>query len=381
MPKLPEKHFPLQDPELERTDLYYFEGDKQKPMILFGLRGPGGFDCLWPVILQLQGDDYPLDLLIDSRAKERLLKRKSNFKKLPEGSPLKRIMELEPSVVVTEFSADDGLGLVLEWSEKGYGVPVVCVEDYPGSTATAGSLKIDPDFLCVFDERTKGITEINRPGMSPGSIVATGNPAFDEYLNINPQILRKVGRERCGVSDEEFLIVFAGQLPPQTPQMLNHVVEELNNTFGKSFVFLFAKHPRDTNSRGFYERLLGKFQGRVIFQEEVDERTGHGCDLLITMTSTQALRSCFRRVPLVQILPKELNLGLDYSPSDYPPLAVVTKAAFVCNSFENLGETLKEAILDKVKRQERVEIMEREFLTDGKNTQRVVEVIKGAINK
>jgi len=43
---LPEKHFPLQNLELERSDFYTFEGDKSKPLVLFGLRGPGGHELL-----------------------------------------------------------------------------------------------------------------------------------------------------------------------------------------------------------------------------------------------------------------------------------------------------------------------------------------------
>lgn len=123
--KLPERAFPLQNYELERTDFYRFEGDKSQPLILFGLRGPGGMNCLWPVIEVLKKENYPIDLLIDSAAKRILGTKNSDFIKQPSESPLKRIMETKPAVAITEFSADEGTALAVTWSEESFGVPTV----------------------------------------------------------------------------------------------------------------------------------------------------------------------------------------------------------------------------------------------------------------
>lgn len=376
---LPEKHFPLQNLELERTDLYSFGGDKSKPLLLFGLRGPGGMNCLWPVIEVLEKEQYPMDLLIDSAAKGILQSQNSEFHPQPSESPLKRIMGTKPAVAVTEFSAGGGAALPISWTEKSYNVPIIWIEDFPGqpSSYDAQSLKLNPNFLCVINQFTKQIHRKLRPTMDPENIIVTGHPDFDKYASINPEEVKERTRKLIGVNNGEFLVVYSGQLPPETPDILEHLVDSLNKieTDGE-LVLLFSRHPRDTSSEETYENILNKFKGKIASQGKISsDDIGFAADLLVTMTSTEGLKSAYRKVPSIHVMPKEL---IGEVVSDLVPLPVQTGASLGVFSYPDLTEAVEKSINDHNFRNRQIENMSLYFNSDGNAAQRVAEVIKGA---
>lgn len=375
---LPEKHFPLQDLELERTDLYTFQGDRSKPLLLFGLRGPGGINCLWPVIEVLKGEQYPIDLLIDSAAKRILKSQDSGFSEQQPESPLKRIMEIKPAVAVTEFSAGGGVALALEWSEQSHQVPTVCVEDFPGTTSRNPEyLRINPTFLCVQNETARRIAIKRRPSMNPDRIIVTGHPDFDKYAQIDPEEVKERTRKLLGVGNDEFLVVYSGQLPPETPDILKHLVNSLNAvTTDKKIVLLFSRHPRDTSDGKTYQDILKEFEGRVISNGTTfSDDAGFAADLLVTMTSTEGLKSAYRRVPSIHVMPEELIGKVD---PDFIPVPVQAESSLGVFSYSGLTEAVERSINDQNFRSRQIENMNQHFISDGNAAQRVAEVIKRA---
>lgn len=376
--KLSERAFPLQNPELERTDLYTFYGDESKPSVLIGLRGPGGINYLWPVIEILEKENYPMDLLIDSVAKRIFKTKKSEFIEQPLESPLKRIMEIKPSIAVTEFSADGGVALPIEWSEQSFNIPTVCVEDFPGGTSdTSEFLRINPTYLCVLNETAKQMAIKKRPKMNPDNIIITGHPDFDKYHNIDKEKIRKETREKLGVEEEEFLVIYSGQLPPQTPDVLEHIIDSLNQVLtDKKLVLLFSRHPRDLTEEKIYEDILKRFNGKIVKQDKISsDEIGLSCDLLLTINSTEGLKSAFRRVPSVHILPQEL---LGEISEDGIPLPVLAGASTGVFSYTNLTQSLENSINDEGLRKQQLEKSVRGFKTDGLAASRVANVIKKA---
>ncbi|OGD83179.1 hypothetical protein A3J17_02710 [Candidatus Curtissbacteria bacterium RIFCSPLOWO2_02_FULL_40_11] len=381
---LPEKHFPLQDLELERTDFYTFEGDRTKPMILFGLRGPGGMNCLWPVVEHLRDEGYPIDLLIDSAAKKILETKNHGLTKQPSESPLKRIMEVKPAVAVSEFSADAGTALAVTWSEESYGVPVVWVEDYPdvlGSYTDLynSSLRINPDYLCAISEATKDLAIKRRPTMDPSRIIVTGHPDYDKYADINGEEIRNETRKKLEVDDGEFMIVYSGLLPPQTPEVLEQVVENLNRLDARrDLVLLLSKHPRDMYPEQEYDKVLARFNGRVLKQGSLSsDAIGYACDLLIAPgPSTEALKSAYRRVPSMFIFTETDALQLT---NDRLPIALRVGASEGVFDYQDLKTSLERIINDNDYRNRLVEKMGQYFNSDGHSAERVAEVIKMAI--
>lgn len=380
---LPEKHFPLQNLELERTDFYTFEGDKSKPLVLFGLRGPGGMNCLWPVVQLLRDEGYPTDLLIDSAAKRILETKNHQFKKEPSESPLKRIMEIKPKVAVSEFSADAGTALTVTWSEESYGVPVVWVEDYPDVLGHyvdlyGTSLRINPDYLCVMSEATRDLAIKRRPAMDPSKIVVTGHPDYDKYSNIDKLGVRNKTREKLGVSDADFLIVYSGLLPPQTPEVLEHLVENLNQSdIQQNLVLLLSRHPRDMYPEQEYDKVLANFKGKVMKQGDVSsDDIGIACDLLIAPgPSTEALKSAYRRVPSMFIFTEADAAQLT---NDRLPITLRVGASEGVFNYQDLKTGLQKLINDNTYREQIIGKMRQYFNSDGHSAKRVAEVIKKA---
>jgi|GEM_PF-4487330 len=386
MEKLPESHFPLQNLELERTDLYTFEGDKEKPLILFGLRGPGGMNCLWPVVEKLASENYPIDLLIDSAAKKILSFKKSEFKKQRLESPLRRIMELKPKVAVSEFSADSGTALALTWSEQSYGVPTIWVEDFPDvlgsyTSLLSSSLRINPTYMCAISEFSKKLVEKRKPTLNPGRIFVTGHPDYDKYHEIDGLAIRKDVRKSLELSDDQFLIVYSGLLPPETTGILGRLIEDLKqvNT-KKELVLLLSKHPRDAFPEEDYEKILSKFDGRVIRQGDfTSDQISYACDLLVAPgPSTEALKCAYRGVPSLHIIPP------DFYP-DFPeiriPLPVKVGASVMVENYGDLKGSLEKVINDDGFRSHMLEIAREEFKTEGKAAERIAEVIKETAGK
>lgn len=381
---LPENHFPLQNLELEKTDFYIFEGDKSKPLLLFGLRGPGGMNCLWPVVELLRNEGYPTDLLIDSAAKRILETKNNQLTKQPSESPLKRIMEARPKVAVSEFSADAGTALTVTWSEESYGVPVVWVEDYPdvlGSYTDLydSSMRINPDYLCVMSEATKDLAIKRRPNMDPSKIIVTGHPDYDRYANIDGESVRNQARQKLGVGEQDFLIVYSGLLPPQTPEVLERLVESLNTLdMQQRLVLLFSRHPRDTHPEEEYDEVLTKFKGRAIKQGEISsDEIGFACDLLVAPgPSTEALKSAYRRVPSMFVF---TSTDADQLTNDRLPITLRVGASEGVFNYQDLNSSLKKLVGDATYRAEIIDKAKRYFNSDGHAAQRVADVIKGAV--
>lgn len=380
---LPEKHFPLQNLELEKTDFYTFEGDESKPLLLFGLRGPGGMNCIWPVVELLRDEGFPTDLLIDSAAKRILETKNHRFAKQPSESPLKRIMEARPAVAITEFSADAGSALTVTWSEESYGVPVVWVEDYPdvlGSYTRLydSSMRINPDYLCVISEATRDLASKRRPNMDASRIIVTGHPDYDRYASIDGESARNDTREKLGLSEQDFLIVYSGLLPPQTPEVLEYLVENLNQSnIQQNLVLLFSRHPRDTKPEQEYDKVLANFKGRVLKQGDVSsDDVGFACDLLVAPgPSTEALKSAYRRVPSMLVF---TEVEASQLTNDRLPVTLRVGASEGVFNHQDLKTGLQKIINDDAYRKQLVEKMKKYFNTDGHSAERVADVIKGA---
>ena len=380
---LPEKHFPLQNLELERTDFYTFEGDKSKPLLLFGLRGPGGMNCLWPVVELLRNEGYPTDLLIDSAAKRILETKNRQFTKQPAESPLKRIMETKPAVAVSEFSADAGTALTVTWSEESYGVPVVWVEDYPdvlGSYTDLydSSMRINPDYLCVMSDATRDLAMKRRPTMDSSRIIVTGHPDYDKYANIDKEEVRNETRKKLGVSNGEFLIVYSGLLPPQTPEVLERLVENLNKSeISKNLVLLLSRHPRDMCPEQEYDKVLANFKGRVMKQGDISsDDIGFACDLLVAPgPSTEVLKSAYRRVPSMFIFTEADAAQLT---NDQLPITLRVGASEGVFDYQDLKTSLEKIVNDNNFRVHLVEKMKQYFNSDGNSALRIAAVIKKA---
>jgi len=343
-------------------------------------------NCLWPVVELLRDEGYPEDLLIDSAAKRILETKNHQFTKEPSESPLKRIMEAKPAVAVSEFSADAGTALIVTWSEESYGVPVIWVEDYPDVLGhyvnlNDSSMRINPDYLCVMSDATRDLAIKRRPTMDISRIIVTGHPDYDKYANVDREEVRKETREKLGVGEEDFLIVYSGLLPPQTPEVLEHLVKNLNQLDDqRNLVLLLSRHPRDMHPEQKYDKVLANFKGKVIKQGEISsDDIGLACDLLIAPgPSTEALKSAYRRIPSMFVFTETDAAQLT---NDRLPITLRVGASEGVFDYQDLKNGLQRLIGDKTYRDQLIGKMELYFNSDGHSAERVVEVIKKAASE
>jgi hypothetical protein len=292
-------------------------------------------------------------------------------------------MEAKPAVVVSEFSAGAGTALTVTWSEESYGVPVVWVEDYPdvlGSYTDLydSSMRINPDYLCVMSEATRDLAIKRRPNMDASRIIVTGHPDYDKYYSIDREEIRNKTREKLDINDEDFLIVYSGLLPPQTPEVLEHLVENLNKSdIQKNLVLLLSRHPRDTHPEQEYDRVLANFKGKALKQGDINsDDIGFACDLLVAPgPSTEALKSAYRRVPSMFIF---TEADAAQNTNDRLPITLRVGASEGVFDYQDLKTSLQKLINDNSYKEQIIGKMKQYFNTDGHSANRVAEVIKKA---
>lgn len=397
---------------------FLFEGEPGKPSIAVALRDPGPKSSIMPVIEKLQERGYPMLLIISGWAVE-----EGNFDDVPEGFVLTEndtLSTFRPKVVIRTESDINREGehalpeaLEQEWDDALY----VDFESYPGtSTRIIHGDRREPDYLLVLNEAVRESAVETREGVDADHIRATGNPAFDEYGRVGGEIKTEHTRECIEVKKEEFLVVFAGQLPPTATYALRRVVDALNALeTEKEIVFMYAYHPRAREEdMKELESILHTFtngrilergrdpsaaeDGRAVVSELTDDgviehgkfltdEVGYAADLLITTHSTEGIASMYRETPVLYVgIPDEGELSekhYEMYPDGQKPLPVEVDAAFWIDgehSLDEASEVLKTAIEeDETEREERKKKGKENFIADGKAAERVVEVIEEAI--
>ena len=385
------QRFPIQNKRVEKSfsgeskegkeaapRVFRFEGDTTKPSIAVALRDPGPTNSLIPVILKLQEKQYPICLIVSGWAAE-------YFSKTPpvgfDEQPAAELGAFNPNVVIRTVSdvKREGKHALPEAQEQAWSDALyIDVEDYPGASKriVEGGRK-EPDVLCVMDERTKDIAEQERD-LTPDQIIATGNPAFDKYAHVGGEIMRDQTRKNLEVRDDEFLVVFSGQLPPTAQPALQKTVDALNGLqTDKEIVFMYAYHPRATEEdRAELKSIVNSFtNGRVVEREgHSSDEIGYAADLLVSTHSTEGLVSMYRGVPALFVDAKKETL----------PPPVDAETAFWIPDEATPEETqaiFKEAIDDEEKRDENVRKGKEHFKADGKSAERVTAVVENLISE
>ena len=214
--------------------------------------------------------------------------------------------------------------------------------------------------------------------MDPSKIIVTGHPDYDKYSNIDREVARNETRKKLGVNEQDFLIVYSGLLPPQTPEVLEHLVENLNQLdTQQDLVLLLSRHPRDMHPEQEYDKVLANFKGRAMMQGEISsDDIGFACDLLIAPgPSTEALKSAYRRVPSMFIFTEADAAQLS---NDRLPIILRVGASKGVFNYQDLKSGLGKLINDSSYREQLIAKMTQYFNSDCHSAERVADVIKKA---
>ena len=240
-------------------------------------------------------------------------------------------------------------------------------------------MRINPDYICVISEATKDLAIKRRPTMDASRIIVTGHPDYDKYSTIDGEKVRKETRQKLSIDEDDFLIVYSGLLPPQTPEVLEHLVENLSRLdTQQNLILLLSPHPRDTHPEQEYDKVLANFKGKVLKQGGVSssDDIGFACDLLIAPgPSTEALKSAYRRVPSMFVFTEADAAQLT---NDRLPITLRVGASEGVFDYQDLKTALQKLINNSTYREQLIRKMRQYFNTDGHSAERVAEVVKRA---
>ncbi|MDO8505872.1 MAG: CDP-glycerol glycerophosphotransferase family protein [bacterium] len=377
--------------DLFRTKLFHVErggesekGDSQKQVLIIA-RDPSGGDALAPVMTQLQQEpSIDMQIIADGRAEEIFRARLSIKEVSPTAQGLKTFDVAEkPNLLLICPSEEPGI----EMSAIGtyHEVPSVLIDVYYGDSLRLLK-KIEergfpmPAAICTLDDEAKRIIVETYPALAE-RIYITGLPSFDRFASEDTQSIAEKTRTELGIAPHEKVVVFMGTInitKGTSVELVRAVVAEFKK-IPTPFSFIFRKHPRDNTPYEAYRSIIEEVGIRWIDTDQYDTRAiGAAADMVLTTTSTEGIRAIYRRKPSIHINDvryQELYPGITLP---LPPVKLGASAgtedvAALPGLMEPLFDSQSTAYRDMR------HSMESHYPCDGKNAQRVVDVIKGVL--
>lgn len=355
--------------------------DIDQKEILVVSRDPGSASALVPVLEILYKDPkIKMNAITDGRAQE-MFQKKFNTKDItPQNTALAIDTVVgRPDILFIDTSANEQ-GLETYATSTFSEVPIVLLEDYyGGSLKYLKTLKQEnirfPEKICVMDEGAKEIILTEFPELRD-KIEITGQPAFDRFAIEDTKAISEQVRIALGISDDDRLVTYMSSM--EGVDFVKALAPELKNAGGDDFKFVFRRHPRDNTTYEEYEKIFGDMDVHLIDTNQFDtDSIGAASDLIITSTSTESLNAIYRRKPTLNIVDKELD---EFLPRAMPPtvgLGVSVGISKANQLFRVLPELLdkKSELNLRLKKN-----MEKYYSVDGKNAERVAQIVKQVIN-
>jgi hypothetical protein len=320
--------------------------DRPRIMVISG--DPGGARAMAPVVRELRKearihvDAYAYKqahaLWQALRIMHNCLSDSLSFQ---EAEEVFRIGGCELLLTSTSFGGSEFEKMFISLARE-RGIPSITLLDTWGNYSQRfsdgeGRIAFLPDRIAVIDERA--YQEMVEEGFSPGRLVITGQPAFDD-LHPRDQIPRGRNRRmlfgKYPVERDELLVLFASQpfsqiygTDPSSPRypgfdegkvirLLIRALDSLSAERNRDISLIIRPHPREDSA--VYRELKG---------ERITVRvTGEGdsrdwileSDLVAGMNSILLVEACYLGVPVISLQP-ELR-GKDLLPTNQAGLSM-----------------------------------------------------------
>ena len=355
---------------------------EEKKNVLVISRDPGSANALWPVMELLYHDDtIAMKVVMDGRAEE-ILQDKFTMKDI---TPKDTVLEAEqvlgtPDALLIDSSTSER-GIEMYATANYPEIPIVLVEDY--YTSSRGYLQRlkdrnlpYPKKICVLDSEAKKLIVKHFPELEE-RIEVTGQPAFDRLALEDTEGIQTEVRKELGLAPGEKLITFISA--GTTIELIGKLANELKGITTK-FRLALGVHPRDNTPREVYENL---FRGAGIECINADALginiAGAASDLVILIVSVEGLHAIYRRKPTIHITDPKFTTPQE----DLPPPPPVKLGASVGLDNMDYFAGKAEALLDpeSAENTELKKHMEEQYPVDGKNAERVANILKAEISK
>jgi len=342
-------------------------------------RDPGSAAALMPVMEVLERDkSIKMKAVVDGRAQE-AFERKFGVKDVtPQMALAADTVVGNPDVVLADSSTERGIETYAAATFRE--VPMVLVEDYYANTiGYLDRLKQRgmrfPEKICVMDEAAKKIILEKFPQVE-SSIEITGQPAFDRFATEDTKGIEKYVKTQLGVGESEKLVTIMSALEGRD---FNTKLAAGLSECGPGLRFVFRRHPRDNISYEEYMRIFADAGIEIIDTNHLETNSvGAASDLVITSSSTEGLNGIYRRKPTIHVIDREL----EYFKSGEIPPPVTLEASIGVFGFGELSKKVEEALNEKSALRAKIgQNMERYYPRDGKNSQRVAQVVESFLGR
>lgn len=271
-----------------------------------------------------------------------------------------------------------------------------------------GWLPVEYDLYMVWNLQNKNQLLRIYPAIKKDTIHITGAPQFDFYFNTDWQMSENEWKKILGLPDEDCnIILYAGgpvSLLPNETQYLQHLDAAINQgELPGNTIILFRCHPIDHierwkkaigNSKNIFfdESWTGK--GNIHHAGITEEDIRKLCatlaytDVHVNLCSTMTVDGSAFDKPQVgpaydEVMPATQHLLRDmYRQEHFLPI-IETGGLEIAESKKDFKRAIKNVLDDPARLStNRQEILNRIITyTDGKSTERVVAVLKGALNQ
>ncbi|MFA6006957.1 MAG: hypothetical protein WC764_04520 [Candidatus Paceibacterota bacterium] len=358
------------------------EGEKENILVIS--RDPGSAGALAPVMELLHHDDtIIMRVLTDGRAEEILEKEFPMNDITPQDMTLgaDQVLGTPDVLLVNSSVSEKGLETyaVATYPE----VPMILVEDY--YTSSLGFLqrlkerKLSyPKKICVLDSEAKNIIVKEFPELE-GSIEITGQPAFDRFATEDTEGLKTDARRELSMMPDEKIITFVSASMGTDIKLVEKMADELKKVKAK-FRIAFTVHPRDNTPRETYQKIFREAGIACINVGQLGfNKVGAASDVVVMIISTEGLNAIYRRKPTVHITDPRFVVPLK---GLTPPPPVTLGASVGLDDVNGLADTVAELLdPESAKNAELRKHMEQNYPVDGKNAQRVADLLMAEMAK
>ena len=330
--------------------------------ILIVVDAPGPAEFIFPVIPLLKGNKIKIVTVKESPTKVLAKYLPIRIDQESEAEPIYRRFNPD-ALLIAVSSLVSGPYIVRQFTELAYrdGKKIICFQDIWGNHRWPSNFQLMKywDAILTIDKlAAKLIAENNYEG----KIYATGSPAFDKFRDVNVAKERKRLRKKFGLSEQSFVVFYAGAATPagwREDEITFKFLAEAMRKFQKKYpeaVFIAHQHPRDEKP-GRYQKLapdlkyfdISKFlpAGR---QGKIDDTLLPMMDVIVGMYATNLIHACYLRIPGISILlpnagGKRLFENLSFN--DFPTNKMGATMGIYEENVSALIKTLEKIMTDK----------------------------------
>jgi len=210
-------------------------------------------------------------------------------------------------------------------------------------------------------------------------VIVTGQPAFDKYAQEDTEKIYQETRRRLGLKPEECLISFFSISGDQR-KLISQVAKKIKILKDNAY-FALRPHPRSVIKKEEYDLLLKDSGIRILETSDFSsDQINVASDIIMTTTSTEGLIGIYRQKPTIHILDKQYGGQNEALAPDYVPPPCLCGASELVLDIGQLAEKI-EPLMDResLARKNLIKNIRENFLTDGKNTERVTTEIENIL--